>query len=231
MGHVMQLVHAKISCYTPPLYAFLRASTPLPRCPRWTLKEIPRFIQGVQTLDRIERALNRCSQYRAINNKIFEIRIDQNPVFKDAQRDFLSKCNEFSTQNWNICTSICNQEYRGQDRVFKDTLKETEVFFLDIEGIIFFLFSRFSKFFSPPCIQACMGWTRERVVVGAHCRAKRASCLVANHRCWDELGHDLAYDFFVNHRCRHQHSLCSTTGIQYGRYIQNSEFCWNPFAV
>lgn len=161
MGHVMQLVHAKISCYTPPLYAFLRASTPLPRCPRWTLKEIPRFIQGVQTLDRIERALNRCSQYRAIN-KIFEIRIDQNPVFKDAQRDFLPKCNEFSTQNWNICTSICNQEYRGQDRVFKDTLKETEVFFLDIEGIIFFLFSRFSKFFSPPCIQACMGWTRER---------------------------------------------------------------------
>lgn len=104
-------------------------------------------------------------------------------------------------------------------RIVYSKIRLKEVFFLDIEGIIFFLFSRFSKFFSPPCIQACMGWTRERVVVGAHCRAKRASCLVANHRCWDELGHDLAYDFFVNHRCRHQHSLCSTTGIQYGRYI------------
>ena len=54
MGHVMRLVHAKISCYTPPLYAFLRASTPLPRCPCWPLKEIPRFIQGVQISNRIE---------------------------------------------------------------------------------------------------------------------------------------------------------------------------------
>lgn len=150
MGHVMQLVHAKISCYTPPLYAFLRASTPLPRCPRWTLKEIPRFIQGVQTLDRIERALNRCSQYRVINNKIFEIRIDQNPVFKDAQRDFLPKCNEFSTQNWNICTSICNQEYRGQDRVFKDTLKETEVFFSISKVLYFFFFQDFRSFSVHP---------------------------------------------------------------------------------
>lgn len=149
MGHVMQLVHAKISCYTPPLYAFLRASTPLPRCPRWTLKEIPRFIQGVQTLDRIERALSRCSQYRAIN-KIFEIRIDQNPVFKDAQRDFLPKCNEFSTQNWNICTSICNQEYRGQDRVFKDTLKETEVFFSISKVLFFFFFQDFRSFSAHP---------------------------------------------------------------------------------
>lgn len=90
-------------------------------------------------------------------------------------------------------------------------------FFFSISKVLYFFFFQDFRSFSVHPVSRC-AWVGH-VNVGAHCRAKRASCLVANHRCWDELGHDLAYDFFVNHRCRHQHSLCSTTGIQYGRYI------------
>lgn len=51
------------------------------------------------------------------------------------------------------------------------------------------------------CVLGAVGSARDRGAGGGE------GCFVANHRCRDDRAHDLANDFFVNRRCRHEDSL------------------------